>query len=235
MEDPAQNRAAFVRSGQQQALEVALRDHADLGELIARQADFVFDILRRAPIAGGHMAVRPGEHGLCRLARRAFAAFLLPLIFRRAAHGIALPAQGKLQLHKRILRRLGVFAAQHGAAALLSAGLAIEREGDRIKDRGLARARVARDQIKPPVAKARKLNRRLPGIRAKRRNRQPDRSHASPSQIRSIILVSSSRCSCETGAPFCISCSASNSASGERSSAASRVKSAAAARVLALS
>ena len=70
-----------------------------------------------------------------------------------------------------------VFAAQHGALAALAARLAIERVGDRVKDRRLAGTRVAGDEVEPGRAEHGKVHGRSPGVRAEGGHGQVQRSH----------------------------------------------------------
>ena len=102
-------------------------------------------------------------------------------------------------------RRLGrcVFAAQHGALAALAARLAVERVGDRVKDRRLAGARVAGDEVEPGRAEHGKVHGRLPGVRAEGGHGQVQRSHGCASRISSMSCAANARCSSLMGRLFC--------------------------------
>ena len=203
VEDAPEDLPPLLRAREQNPAEIALRDHADLCELVAREADERLHLRRRAAVARRDVPVRVSEHSLRTVFDRALAAHLLPLVFRATAHGVALTAQQERQLHKCGRLRRGVLAAQHGAAACLPAGLAIEREGNRIEDRRLARARVAGNQVQPALAEAVHVDVRPPGVRPERGQRDMQRSHASSSQMRSIMPESSARCAASISCPFC--------------------------------
>ena len=177
VEDLAEDGLALVRLGEQQLAELPLRDHCDARKLLPVHADDVRH-------GGGHVArfrddaaVRQRQLGVRLLHGRARAARFRARVFGVAAHGVGPAAVCEGQLHER--RRLGrcVFAAQHGALAALAARLAVERVGDRVKDRRLAGARVAGDEVEPGRAERRKVHGRLPGVRAEGGHGQVQRSH----------------------------------------------------------
>ena len=216
VKDAPENRAPLIGSRQQQALKIALGDHANLRKLLPRQPDQFFDLARHIPAAGGHMPIGPGELRIGLLRRGATAAPPRPLVFRHPPRRIALSPELKRQPDVRLHVGPGVFASQHRAAAVRSARLPVEGKRDGIEYRRLSCARVARNQVQPAFAQPVKRHLRLLCIRPESAHLQQNRSHASSSQIVSIMPVSSERCGAVICVPFCAQYSASNSSSGVR-------------------
>ena len=99
-----------------------------------------------------HRAVRQRELCVRLLDRRAAPALRRALVLRIPLHGIVLSAVTKAHLDLRRGLRLRILRAQHAGGPVLARGLAEEGKGDRVEDRGLARARVARDEVEPALA-----------------------------------------------------------------------------------
>ena len=88
------------------------------------------------------------------------------LLVGPAAHGVGAPAVGKGQLHRSFHVRRRKIAAQHRCFSVLAGSLAIEGEGDGIKQGGLARAGIAANNEQPIAAEGCKVQLGVRGIRA---------------------------------------------------------------------
>ena len=190
-----QDGRAVGAGGVEQAGKVVLRDQRDLREL------FGVDAQQRRD-GGGH-GLRAADR-LLRFAhkRRAgrgqrggvglFAAAARAQLLRRALDRIHAPAVGKGQRNKGLVAHVGKVAAQHGGQAVGAGRLAVQRKGDRVKQRGLARAGVAADQKQPAFAKGGQVQFGARGIGAERAQRQVQRFHSPTSFCSACSAVCSS-------------------------------------------
>ena len=152
LEELPEDFLAFLRVREQQLQEVALRDHRDLGELLMIDAEDLEDLPVDLPRLREHRAVRQRELCVRLLDRRAAATLRRALVLRIPLHGIILPAVTEAHLDLRRGLRLRILRAQHAGGPVRARGLTEEGEGDRVKDRGLAGAGVARDEVEPTLA-----------------------------------------------------------------------------------
>jgi hypothetical protein len=160
-EDALQQAAPLLGVGTQEAGELALRQHHGLHELRPVQPDHPGQLGTRLVQAGGddvaHRLVRgavrhgtepPELHGGL-LARAAAAPALDPVVRRGATH----PVDAGAGLEDQVDDGLDVLGGEGGAQPVLAgpgAGdLAVEREDDRVDDRGLAGAGGALQQEQP--------------------------------------------------------------------------------------
>ena len=189
MEDLAENRLAVLRLGQQQAQEVPLGDHGDLGKLVPVDAENVLDGCGHFPLLCHSSAVWADELGFRRLFRRAGSAAFCSLVFRLSRHGILLPRVGERQCHEGRPSRVGVLGPQHGGLAVVSTGLSVQGEGDRVENGRLPRAGIAGDQVQSALPQLLKVDGLLPRVGAEGRHDQIQRSHVLSSQMSSISAV----------------------------------------------
>ena len=204
-EDVGEDLFPLVCVGLQQAAEIALRDHADLRELLPAQADdlangpiHLLELCDGAAVRLCQLCVR----GLRRHPRAArFGAFIRGI----PPYGVGAAVVGKRQLHIGRRFRLCVFGAEHCGLAAVAAGLAEEREGDGVENGRLAGAGIAGDEIEPAAPEALKVQLLHTGVGAKARNRQFQRSHGRSSQMDSISSCANARCSPLIGWLFCAS------------------------------
>ena len=166
-----------LRGREQQAQEIALRDHRDLHELLAVYSHDLMDRAVDVVQLCHDAAVGIAKFGFCDLRDRPLPPQFGPFISRAALYGIGLSRIGKLQLHLRGGAVFRVFGAEHGCVAVLAAGLAVQRERDRVEDRRLARAGIAGDEIQAAVAEIADVQYRLFRVRSERGHRQFQRSH----------------------------------------------------------
>ena len=179
-EQLAEDAAALLGGGVEQPGELPLCDHGDLAELAVIQPDDLHD-------GGGHIlgsghrraGVGKGEDGIRFLGGEALAAHLGTGVFRVAAHGIALAAHLKFQLHKGGRSGVGILAAQHGTLAHTAAGMVVQGVCNGIEQGGLACAGVAGDKVQTAFSQFFQFQHGLARIGAKGRKGQSERSHAS--------------------------------------------------------
>src|SRR5699024_2410900 len=104
------------------------------------------------------------------------------------------------QFHKRFGLGRGKVAAQHGGLAVFAGGLAVQGEGDRVEQRGLARAGIAADQKQAAAAEAGKVQFGAARIGAEGRQGQIERFHPLAASSRSALTARAS--STVSGRPF---------------------------------
>ena len=151
----------------QQLAEIALRDHSDLRKLLPRQADDLADRRIHLSPFGDLTPIGIGQLRAGRLCCGSGPLCLRTLIRRIPRHRVDLAAVGKGKLHPRRHILLGILGAQHGRIPVIAAGLAKQRKGDGVKDCGLSRTGIARNQVKSAAAQAVKVQLLHAGIRAK--------------------------------------------------------------------
>ena len=220
-ENASEDLLSLLRGGQQQLQKVPLGNHGDLGELFAVHPQDL-------PHGGGDLpgladdaAIGANQLRPRLLRHHAAALFGRAQIVGVAADGVGAAAVGKHQLHLRGSLRRGVFAAQHPRLPVVAAGLAVEGEGDGVKDGGLSGAGIAGDEVQSPVPQPLQLQHRSAGVGAEGGHGQFQRSHASPSQILAMSFSTSCCWRSVMGWPFCRAYSWANSSRGGFSSAAS--------------
>ena len=189
MEDLAENRLAVFRLCQQQAQEVSLGDHGDLGKLVPVDAENILDGRGHFPLLCHASAVGADELGFRCLFRCAGSAAFCLLVLRLSRHGILLPRVGEGQCHEGRPVRVGVLGPQHGGLAVVPAGLSVQGEGDRVENGRLPRAGIAGDQVQSALPQLLKVDGLLPRIGAEGRHDQIQRSHILSSQMSSISAV----------------------------------------------
>ena len=175
-----------LRGSQQEFQELPLGDHGDLHELAPVHAHDVPDgRVHLLPLCL-EMPVGVQQRGLRLLPDKALAPGFRPLILRAARDGIGFPGAGELQLHLGGDGGFRIFRAQHGYVADVPAGSSVEGKGDGVKNRGLARAGVPRDQVQALAAQPVQVQDRLLRVGAKGGDAQLARSHASSSHVAAI-------------------------------------------------
>ena len=182
----------------EQPEKFALREHHRLPELIGGQLDdIVLDAVVRLFGVKGR-AVRHGEDSTCSLRRHAVAALLSALIGRIPADRIdhAAAFKGQADIGLRIL--IGILRAHHICLAVLAAEVAVERKGDRVKDRGLARAGIAGHEEQSGCAECGKVDIAAAGVGAECLHFQCQRSHAFPSSAQISLMRSRMVSACES-------------------------------------
>ena len=179
-EHGAQDLRSLFRPGIQQMPEFSLRNHRNLPELVAVNIQQFLDhavhfgqpFMRRIP-------VRIEDCGL--LDRHHTAALpLRPFMLGDTVDLIMPSLMLKVKIHIAFRGRGCILAAEISGIAEASAGPSVQGKANGIKDRGLARPRIAGDQEKSMPLKTRKVNDRLPGIRPKCTHYQFNRFHGSP-------------------------------------------------------
>ena len=208
MKEALEDLEPFLRAGLEQAAELALGQHGDLGKLLPGDAqdrlNFPVDLFELSDPA----AVREGQLRLGLLPDDFFPALGGALVLRVPAHGVLLPGVCKDQLHLRRSLRGGVFGAEHVRGPAVAAGLPEEGVGDGVKDRRLARAGVSGDEIEALGAQPVQGQDSLTGVGAEGRQGQAKGSHGVPSfsrnspgssQISSIRLRTKAVCSSVMG------------------------------------
>ena len=201
-EQPPEDLLAFAGFGQQQIEELALCQHRHLLELGVVQPDERFDLLPRLVVVFDGQAAGHGQADARGLGARALAIAERPLVAGRTADIVGLAAVLKGEIDVGRVVRQGVIAAHPAAGAALVGHAAIERIGDRVEYRGLARAGVAGDQEHAALAKRGKVDRRLVGVGAKHGHGELKRPHAfSSSRASASALFTSSASSELSGWP----------------------------------
>ena len=143
LEDLAEDPTAFVRFGCQQLAEIALRQHRNLHKLIPIHAQNQLDLRLHVARAREDASVRQVQLGGRFFFRFAGAALGGARVFRVAPHGIFRAAVRERQRHIRRRFGAGVLRPQHFRLAVVAAGRAVQRIGDRVEHRRFARAGVA--------------------------------------------------------------------------------------------
>ena len=213
--DIAKDLLPLPRVRLQKLSEIALGNHRHLSKLLARQADDARNGPVHFPQLADHAPIRIRQLCVGKLPGHARASRLCTLIFWIAPDSVFLTIVRKGELHKRRRFRPGIFGAEHAHLAVIPAGRAKERIGDRIENRRLSCARIACDQIQSALPQPAEIQLLYARIRAKARDGQFDRPHACPSQMDSISCCAKSLCSSLIGWLFCSSYSSLNSSSGD--------------------
>ncbi len=189
----------------QQLEEFALRDHGDLRELIAVEADdlrqFRVHLLRLVE----HAAVRQMQLRFGLLLGHFAAALGRTLVFRISLDGVDLSAAGKRHFDVGRRFRRSVLGTEHGGIAVRAARRIVQRVRDRVENCRFTGARVTSDEVQALLSELFQFNFGVSGIRAERRQRQFQRSHASSLQMLVISLSANACCSSLIGAPFWLS------------------------------
>ena len=202
-EDFPENPLPVLGGGQQQLEEIPLGNHGNLQKLVPVDAHDVPDGGVHLPGLAQHGAVRHGQLRLRFLHGEALSPGLGALIFRASPHQIGLVPVGKFQLHKGGCLRFRVLGAEHPCVPVVAAGLAVEGEGDGVKNRGLPRTGVAGDEVQAPLPQLVQRQRGAPGVGAEGGNRQANGSHGWASFAFSISSSRNTSCSRLMGLPFC--------------------------------
>ena len=132
------------------------------------------------------LAAGADEPGVGGLPGHPLAAALGAHVLRVPPHGVLPAAVGEFQLHLRGGFRVGVLGAEHARLPAAAAGLAEQGKADGVKNGGLPRAGVTGDEIQTALPQLFKIQFHRSRVGAKGGDGQFQRSHASPSQIRSI-------------------------------------------------
>ena len=197
-----QNGVPLAPRGVQQPGTVVLRQQRHLHELRRVQPQQFGD-------GGGHFRVAVENGPVFPHQLRTGGAALL----RPAAHRDRLLLMREHQLHKGLGVRRRVVAAQHGGTAVTPGGHAVQRKGDGVKQRGLARAGVPRDEEQSPVPEGGKVQRGDARIGAEGAEGQTLRFHHSAS-FRSCRSVNRARRSASVmPRPCCMAKKSPNSSS----------------------
>ena len=207
VENPAEYFFAVLGGCEQQFQEIALRDHRDLRELVAVDPHDVDDRPVDVLLLRDHSPVRICELCVRFRQREALTAFLRPLVFGAALHGVFLSRIRKHELDFR--RRIGVciLRTEHVRFSAAAAGFAVKRERYRIEYGRLARAGVAGYQVKAARSELFEVEFGPAGVRSECRHHKFQRSHlcSSSPQISATSFSTSSDCSSDIGALFCSS------------------------------
>ena len=190
-EDLPQDPGAVGGGRVQQPGEIVLRQHRHLGELLRVNAQKRRDRRRDLPHAGDRFLrlphqLGPGGHGGI-----ALAAGLAALLLRRAGDGVLPPGVGKGQPHVGGGGGVGKVAAQHRRLPVTAGDLAVQRKGDGVKQRSLARAGVAGDQKQPALPELAEIQRCYAGVGAKGAQLQHQRPHGATSSRKAFSASSS--------------------------------------------
>ena len=196
---------SFLRRRQKKLEKVSLSNHGNLHKLAAVDAHNVKNCGIHIPLPGQHPPVRIVQLGFRLLCGVSGSSGFRAKIFRVSPHGIGLPGVGKHQLNLCRHALFRVFRPEHVCFPGVAAGLAVQRIGDGVKNRGLARPRVSRDQVKPAAAQLVQIQHCPAGIRAECAHCQFNRSHRSSSRAAAISSLIYSVCSSLMGWLFCIS------------------------------
>ena len=196
LENLAENLLALIRRRDQQLHKVALRNHRNLRKLIAINANdslhgrpniFIFaHRTARRPLTAIRLGIVKRHRG--RFFRESLAARLGAHVFG-IAHNAVFPARiFERQVDFGLCFGGGIHATElFCVVAVLSARTTEQRIHNRIENRRLAGARIARNQIEPALAELIQIDDGPLRIRPEGRNNQSGRSHLSPSQIPSIM------------------------------------------------
>jgi len=170
LEDIAKNLPAFIGLGLQQFAEITLRNHGNLGELLVIQSQNCLNLIVYLLNTHEYPTVRHGQLDTSILLRHFIPTQCAALVSRVAANGVLLVAIAKYQFHIGRGLGIGVLGAQHGCIAVASAGLTVQCKGDCVKQRGLARAGVAGNQVQTVLPQLIQLQFRFSRVRPKRRH-----------------------------------------------------------------
>ena len=182
VEEGAQQPAAVLRLGAQEACEVALREQHHLAELLGREPQPGAQVLRplvdpgadRVPVGPG-----PALHGeLGLLGRPAVAALLGPLLLGTADHAEPFAAEGDLAGDLGADVGAGVVAAEPLLLPARARHRAVEREHDGVEQRRLAGAGRTPEQEQPVAPDLVEVDLHGVGERAERREGQRVQPHA---------------------------------------------------------
>ena len=147
-EDFAEEGAFLPAGGLQQLLKFPLGQHDDLPELLAADAQKGLEGIPHLGEGVDHPPVGEGEN--CLVGKGGGLAPLSKgLLGGAAADGVGLPLQEEAQLHKAFPAGGGAVAPEVLALAGGAAGLAVEGEGDGVKEGGFSRPGGAADEENP--------------------------------------------------------------------------------------
>ena len=162
LEDRPQDPRSFIRSGIQEVPEFTLRDHRDLLELLFIHVEkspyhplFFFGSID-VSCSFNRSAVRIIENDFF-LFFSHLSVPVDPLIRRLPINMIHFPLVGKIKIHKAFHGVFRILASQILCISVGSAGFAIQRVTDRVKDRRLPRSGISRDQEQAFFLKLRKV------------------------------------------------------------------------------
>ena len=187
-EQRAQQRLPLLASREQELLEAVLREQDDLQELLLRELHDLGDLradgaqLRLEP--DPELAVAHRELGLRLLRGEPVAARLRPRVFGRPPQPVAAVADRELELDVARVVWRAVIAAQlrHGARlAVVARHTAVQREADRVEDRGLPGPRLPADEEDAVVAERVEVDRLRRAIRSEARHRDAMHPHRAAS------------------------------------------------------
>ena len=140
---------ALCRSGKQQLLKIALRDHCNLSKLMVIQtkqfcncARYISAFIYRLPL------IRINQFRIRFLGCIAVSPVLRTQIFRISLYCIILSAIRKNKFHIRTNAIPGILAAEHSCFAHFTACFAVKRKRDRIENRCLSGSGISGNQIK---------------------------------------------------------------------------------------
>ncbi len=185
-EDLAEDLLPGGGPGRQQAAELPLGQHGDLGELLPVHTQDLLHGFGDLPEAGDGPDAVPRElRAGCHGDLPAGAPLPVPLVGGIAPDGVLPVPVGEGEDHLRGGGAVRVLGAEHGGIAHLPAGPSEEGEGDGVENGGLARAGVSGDEVEPSGAQQRQVQLRGPRVGAESGQGQLQRSHRSSSRMAS--------------------------------------------------
>jgi len=218
VEERAQDLLAFLGVGLEQLLEASLREHDHLAELLRAKAEKLLRLRAHSGPPGGERRARVGRRlGVASVAQtpdgrrlgmsgRPIAFELGALLLGLALDAVHVVAEGEVEEHPGEQLGIRVVAAhgRSGAAALVlrsPAGDAVEGEGHRVEDGGLAGARGAGDEEEAGPAQVGEVERLLPGVGAERLHGDAERPHDEASRRRRSSLSTTSASAVRRSSP----------------------------------
>ena len=182
----------FPGAGQQQPQKLSLRQHNNLGELLASQAQKPLGSLPDTAFRAGDQQ-RPGflPPLVAGMLLPAFQLLCSPALIKAAAAAktVALPPECKFKFHQGFLLRRRPGGPHTGPASPSTGGAAVKREAHRVQQRRLTAARRPADKKNPVFPEPLKIDLRAVDIGAKGLQRQFQRLHASSSSQAFIICT----------------------------------------------
>ena len=201
----AENARPLPRPGEQELAELSLREHGDLTELISVYTKDITNLFFHIRVTCEHFTVRQNQLHMRLFLGRSGPTGLGAFILRVSLDLIGLPTIGERKLH--FGRRLGrgEFGTEHRAFASIAARFTEQRKGDRVKDRRLPCAGIARDEVQSAFAELPEIKLRFARIRTKGAERKIQRSHSISSRTVAKTSFTYSLCLSVIFCPFCIS------------------------------
>ena len=200
VEERAQDLLALLRVGLEQLLEAPLGKHDDLAELLGTKAEELLGLRADLRPAGGERpavlggrsiagVAQPPERRRLVVAGRPFSLELGALLLRFALDAIQILAEREVEDHTGEQLGIGVVAAHGsaGAAALAlwsAAGDAVEGEGHRVEDGGLAGAGGAGDEEEAGPAQVGEVERLFARVGTEGLHRDAERPQGASSRRR---------------------------------------------------